>query len=195
MQIKLRSWHLVRESESQTRFFILMDSNLILQKDMNTLAMKSFFNGNLTHIAEALYEKSLKALFSLRRKLNNFQDVPVKVQIKLFDTLIRPILTYGAELWICDYNCKSNKLDCLPFEKLHNKFCKISLGVHKMSSNFACRWELGRSYLFDYILLQTFKCYDRLIHIPSQSIYSWQRFTWIKDEVLVYLYREICFKI
>ena len=62
-----------------------------------------FFNGNLTHTAEALYEKSLKALFSPRRKLNNFQDVPVKVQIKLFVSLIRPILNYGAELWMCDF--------------------------------------------------------------------------------------------
>ena len=34
------------------------------------------FNGNLTHTAEALYGKSLKALFSLRRKLNIFQMFP-----------------------------------------------------------------------------------------------------------------------
>ena len=114
----------------------------------------------------------MKALFSLRRKLNNFQDVPVNVQIKLSDTLIRPILTYGAELWLCDYNCKENKLGCLPFEKPHNKFCKMTLGVHKMSSNFACRWELGRSYIFDYILFQSFnnKYYDRRIHLPSSRL-------------------------
>ena len=77
----------------------------------------------------------------------------MKVRIKLSDTLIRPILTYGAELWICDFYYKENKLDCLPFEKLHNKFCKMILGVHKMSRKFACRWELGRSYIFYYSLL------------------------------------------
>ena len=140
-----------------------MDLNLILQKlRYKYLGYEIYFNGNLTHTAEALYEKSLKALFSLRRKLNNFQDVSVKVQIKLFDSLIRPILTYGAELWICNDNCKENKLDCLPFVKLHNKF-----RVQKMASNFACRWDLGRSYIFDYILLQSFKYFDRLIHLPS----------------------------
>ena len=36
-----------------------------------------------------------------------------------------------------------------------------------MSINFACRWELGRSCIFYYILLQSFKYYDRLIHLPS----------------------------
>ena len=41
------------------------------------LGYEIFFNGNLTHTAEAIYEKSLKALFSLHRKLNNFQDVPL----------------------------------------------------------------------------------------------------------------------
>ena len=48
MQIKLRSWYLVRESGNQTRFFILMDLNLILQKDINTLAMKLFHYGNVS---------------------------------------------------------------------------------------------------------------------------------------------------
>ena len=95
---------------------------------------------------------------------------PLLVQIKLLDTLIRPILAYGAELWICDYNCKENKLDCLPFEKLHNKFCDMTRGVHKMPSNFVYRWKLGRSYIFYYILLQSFKYYDRLIHLPSSRL-------------------------
>ena len=71
---------------------------------------------------------------------------------------------------MCDYNCKENKLDCLPFEKHHNKVFKMTLGVHKMSRNFACRWELGRSYIFDYILLQSFEYYDRLIHLPSSRL-------------------------
>ena len=141
--------------------------NSAILENHKCLGYEIFFNGNLTHTAKALNEKSLKALVSHRRKLNNFQDVPVKVQTKLFESLIRPILNYGAELWICDFNCKENKLDCLPFEKLHNTVCKMALGVHKKSINFACRWELGRSRLFYYIYLQSFKYYDRLIHLPS----------------------------
>ena len=134
------------------------------------LGFEIFYNGNLKHSANALYDKSLKALFSLKSKLNNFENIPIHIQIKLFDTLIIPIATYGAEVWISDFNIKSSKIDNLPFEKLHNKFCKIILGVHKKSSNLACRWELGRSNILDIITRQSFKYYKRLSQLPTTSL-------------------------
>ena len=39
-----------------------------------------------------------------------------------------------------------------------------------MSNNFDCRWELGRSYIFDNILLQSLKYYGRLIYLPSSRL-------------------------
>ena len=39
------------------------------------------------------------------------------LKFKLFDTLIRPILTYSAEIWVSDYNIKDKTLDKLLFEK------------------------------------------------------------------------------
>ena len=58
-------------------------------------------------------KKSLKELFSLRRKSYNFQNIPTEAKIKLFDSLMRPKLTYGTELWMCGYNCNANKSDSL----------------------------------------------------------------------------------
>ena len=95
------------------------------------------FIGNLKHPASVLFDRSLKGLIALRSKLNNFEDIPIRIQLKLFDTLIKPIAIYGAEVWISDFN--ANKPDILPFEKLQNKFRKSVLGVHKNASNFACR--------------------------------------------------------
>ena len=46
------------------------------------LGFEIFFNGNLKHSASALCDKSLKALFSLRSKLNNFENIPVRIQVK-----------------------------------------------------------------------------------------------------------------
>ena len=60
----------------------------------------------------------------------NYDCINNKLLLKLFDCLIRPIVNYGSEIWICGFNIKESVLEKLPFEKLHNKFCKYLLGVH-----------------------------------------------------------------
>jgi hypothetical protein len=45
--------------------------------------------------------------------------------------LIISICTYESEIWISDFTLKDSCIDKLPFEKIHNKFCKNILGVHK----------------------------------------------------------------
>jgi hypothetical protein len=68
------------------------------------------------------------------------------MKLKLFDTLIRPIVTYGSEVWISDFTIKELKRDNLSFEKIHNRFYKYLLGVHKKASNFASKgWILNSS--------------------------------------------------
>ena len=54
------------------------------------------FNGNLKHAAEHMYSRSIKAMFSLKSKIMNYDYINNKQMIKLFDGLIRPILTYGS---------------------------------------------------------------------------------------------------
>jgi hypothetical protein len=49
--------------------------------------------------------------------------------------MILPILTYGSEVWLADYNLNFDKLDRLPFEKTQNLIFKNILGVHNKASN------------------------------------------------------------
>ena len=86
------------------------------------------------------------------------------LKFKHFDTIIRQILTYGANIWVKDYNIKDKILDTLPFKKIHNtcRFCKYLLGKHKRASNLASRLEFGRQSMINYITSQTFKYYSRL---------------------------------
>ena len=93
-----------------------------------------YFNGNFKHAAEHLYNQSLKALFSLHSKIFGFNNIDHRLKLKLFNMLIKPIRTYGSEIWINDFTLKDFCIDELPFEKIHNKFCKNILGVHKKAN-------------------------------------------------------------
>ena len=97
----------------------------------------------------------------------NYDCINNKLLLKLFDCLIRPILTYGSEIWICDFNVKESVLSILPFEKLHNKFCKYLLGVHRRSSNFASSLEVGREMILNFITLLVLKFNEQLSELPA----------------------------
>lgn len=84
-----------------------------------------------------------------------------------------PILTYGSEIWICDFKMNFEKIDNSSFEKLQNMILKNILGVHGKASNLAVRCELGtmpvciRSYklLYKYFLrLQSFDEHPDSLH-------------------------------
>ena len=55
------------------------------------------------------------------------------------------------------------------FEKIHNRFCKYLLGVHKKASNFASKCELGRLPIIIFLNSLTFKYYSRLKELPSTT--------------------------
>ena len=72
----------------------------------------------------------------------------------IFDHTLKPILLYNSEVW-GSYNMSSDRLNTrvcdldnilksLQCEKLHLKFSKFLLGVHKKSQNFTVLSELGR---------------------------------------------------
>ena len=124
-------------------------------------------NGNFKHVVDHPYQKSLKAIFALKSNILDYDLINNSLKLKLFDTLVRPILSYGAEIWIGDYTTKLNSLDNLPFEKIHNRFCKYLLGVHKKASNFASRLEFGREPIFNFICSQSFKYYSHLSQLPD----------------------------
>jgi hypothetical protein len=73
-----------------------------------------------------LMDQARKALYCLHRELRNI-SIPIDLQLKLFDKLIFPILTYGCEIWGYE-NTKQ-------IEKLHLQFCRNILGVRTTTPN------------------------------------------------------------
>ena len=96
--------------------------------------------GSFHRATDALYNKSLRALFSLYSAISVHSDEPnTKLYLKLCDSLIKPILLYGSEVWCPQINSPNNKIT-----KFVNKFYKTVLGVPRYTSTTGVHIELGR---------------------------------------------------
>ncbi len=62
---------------------------------------------NLDIAQQALYKKAMKAYFVVKRCLFAQNIMDVQTHLKVFDTLIQPILLYGCEVWGLDMMTKS----------------------------------------------------------------------------------------
>ena len=71
---------------------------------------------------------------------DHFRD-DVQLTMKIFDTVISPILTYGSDVWGVDHD---GKLENDPIEFVQTKFIRWLLGVNEFCSSNACRSEVGR---------------------------------------------------
>jgi hypothetical protein len=101
-----------------------------------------------------LMDQARKALYCLYRKLRNI-SIPIDLQLKLFDILIFPILTYGCEIWGYE-NTKQ-------IEKLHLQFCRNILGVRTTTPNVMTWGELGRTPIDICIKLRIVNFWNRFI--------------------------------
>ena len=104
--------------------------------------------------------KALRAYFGLKSEvdLNNISKVAV---LKLLDSLILPVVSYGVEVWISSNsgikafasitdNTKQSPLAGIaadPFERMHLAILKWTLGVGKTTSNAAVWGDCGRTLL------------------------------------------------
>ena len=138
-------------------------------------------NGNLCNAMNTLNNKAMKAQFSLRQ---NMANAPVKIFLKLYDSLIKPISTYGAEVWSSDVikwgdsNLEDLLIDCKhKFNLLHARFCKHLLSVNRNCANILALGELGR--------------YPVFIDICSRIVNFWAHARQSPKDSLVYICSSI----
>ena len=120
-----------------------------------------------------LYDKAMKAFYKLKQ-LNPRQNA--LLALKLFDSLIYPIISYAGVVWGPTY---MNKLTPTNFkkltenvivEKINIKLCKYVLGVNKFAANDAVRGELGRFPLLINILNQSINYKKRINAMSSETL-------------------------
>ena len=159
----------------------LKDVHITFQgKDIENVKSYTYLGVTYNHLGcfnEAkhnLYLKGLKGQFKLSKSFYP-QPPNIKTSFHIFDHTIKPILTYGSEIWGTFSSSKLlskqdnyllNMYDKLPQEMLHLKFCKYILGVSSKATNLAVRGETGRYPLLIQIIANMFKY---LTHIQKSK--------------------------
>ena len=87
------------------------------------------------HARKRLVEQAQKSLFAIYKKIR-IQNIPIDLQLKLFDSLVEPIILYGSEVWGFE--------NIQIMEKIHLTFCKRILNVRLTTPNHMVYGELGR---------------------------------------------------
>lgn len=101
----------------------------------NYLGICFSYNNSFVNAKKKLVEQAQKALYSVYYKIRNLV-IPVDLQLKIFDTLIAPILLYASE--VIGFEKNDN------IEKVHLQFLKRILKVRTTTPNYLVYGEVGR---------------------------------------------------
>ena len=132
-------------------------------------------SGSFKQACRHLYEKSLRAMFCLRR-INAENNINVAKD--LFDHLVLPIASYCSEVWLPYVvgprkNSPSNfytESERNPMEMLLSKFGKFLLGVRKNTPNDGVRGELGLPPLMASMIPRIGRYWTRLTRLNPESL-------------------------
>ena len=111
-----------------------------------------------------LCDQGRKALFGILHRLRSITPVPPKLMFKLFNTVVKPILIYGSDVWGCNRNGTSM------VDKVMLRFCRCVLNVKATTSNIMVYGECGMLPSSMYCNVSAMCYINRLHHMPDDSI-------------------------
>ena len=95
-------------------------------------------SGEISSGLKDLKDRALRAFYKLKTKMGSTFRTQPSLTVKLFRSLIEPILLYASDLWGVMKLPTNN-----PIENLFISFCKQLLGVQKQTTNNGVLLELG----------------------------------------------------
>ena len=147
-------------------------------KEFKYLGIVVCCNGSYKLATKYLADKGRKALFKLYKSFGKYTP-NIKIASHCFDSMIKPILLYGSEIWgstmvyskLFSKEPNKTKLYFQPnFEKIHLQWCKHMLGTNRRSSNIGVIAELGRYPLIIEVLMNTLKYWIRLRNVDQDTL-------------------------
>ena len=112
------------------------------------------YNGNYHKAKKELHDQANKAMFSLLTK-SQVLELPIDIQLDLFEKTVVPILLYGSEVW----GFENMKI----VETLHLRFCKYILKLKRSTPSYMVYGELGVYSMRIYVAMRMVTYWTKLI--------------------------------
>ena len=122
--------------------FVLGSTTIDHTNTYTYLGLKLSSTGNFNMAVNDLREKARRAFYAIRKSIRI--NIPIRIWLKIFKTVIQPIALYGSEVWGPLAKQDFANWDKHQIEILHTEFCKYILKVQRKTPNNACRAELGQ---------------------------------------------------
>ena len=181
------------EIKTNDAHFTLGDSYLKNVDEYCYLGITIHKSGSLKTAIDVLKTKATRAFFGLKRTVMR-SSVSFTAMRTLFDSLIKPVILYGAPIWLPslsavkqiakELRCTDSmsnlgpstnlakKIANLPCEKVHLSFLRWALGVHRKSSTIGMWGDTGRYPLIYQAIKLTLDYYKRIEGLNTDSIVS-----------------------
>ena len=144
-------------------------------------------NSGFKTAIESLRKKATRGLFALKRSIMR-DSISFDANIKLFDSLIKPILLYGCQVLAphtstfkniaqSNYTLTDEKyfnyIQNDTYEKFHLKFLKWACGVHRKACNLGLWGDTGRIPLITNAIKLSIDYFDRAENSnPASLLYK-----------------------
>ena len=106
-------------------------------KNYTYLGLNISATGNLHKAVNDLRDKARRAFYAIKRNINF--NIPIRIWLKILESVLEPIALYGCEVWGPHTNQDFTKWDKHQIETLHAELCKNILRVQRRTPNNACR--------------------------------------------------------
>ncbi len=112
-----------RSQETQ-HIFTLGTDQITRTSHYNYLGLKITSTGNFNHAVNELRDKARRAFYAITRQCPI--EIPIKMWLKIVESVIGPIALYGSEVWgpLTNPSQDLTKWEKHPTETLHAELCK-----------------------------------------------------------------------
>lgn len=141
----------------------------------NYLGLTYRANGCWTEAKLELARRGSRALNMMLANMKKFGYLEPRIMLKMFDSKIVPILTYGSELWGFSGTAE--------IELIASNFYRRILGLRRNAPVTLARGELGRHELSTMIMMRIIKYWLKLVRSPNdRAVYKCYEYQRIKCE-------------